>query len=231
MLKVQFGAQIAPWEVPAFRGAIAAKVGADSLLFHNHNGDRLRYGYPLIQYKIIRRQPAIMCIGEGVEEIHKYFSQSNWNIRISGRELDMQIDRLNLHQFTMQVWEREFTYDISNWIALSQQSYQDYRQMESLQERIRLLETKLTGNILTMAKGIGWFIDRPLTCKIVHMHEPRPVKVKGVRVLAFNLRFKTNAFLPDHLGLGGKVSLGFGNVREVRDRQRHHQQREGAWKA
>ena len=53
-LRVQFDTEIAPYEIPAFRGAIASKVGRDSVLYHNHLDDKtFRYGYPLIQYNLM----------------------------------------------------------------------------------------------------------------------------------------------------------------------------------
>lgn len=38
--------EIAPEEVPAFRGAVIANSGSENLLFHNHEPDeRLRYHF------------------------------------------------------------------------------------------------------------------------------------------------------------------------------------------
>ncbi|MEN7546972.1 CRISPR-associated endonuclease Cas6 [Rapidithrix thailandica] len=215
-LKVQFDTEIAPYELPAFRGAIAAKVGKEAVLFHNHQDTRFRYGYPLIQYKCIGRQPAILCVGEGVEEIHQFFQQKSWNITLSNRELEMKIARLDMKQFTLQVWDKEFTYELRHWIALHQEAYQDYQQMESLSDKLHFLETKLCGNILSLAKGVGWQVDKEIRCKILEMGNTKWVKVKGIKLLAFNLTFRSNVFIPNFLGLGGKVSLGYGTVQEVR---------------
>ena len=56
-LEVTFENDIEPWEVPAFRGAIIATAGKEHVLFHNHDDDKFRYSYPLIQYKQIRKKP------------------------------------------------------------------------------------------------------------------------------------------------------------------------------
>jgi hypothetical protein len=52
LLRVEFDAPLKPYEVPAFRGAVVAKVGREHDLFHNHLDDtRYAYRYPLVQYK------------------------------------------------------------------------------------------------------------------------------------------------------------------------------------
>ena len=69
VMTVAFDTTIEPYEIPAFRGAIAAKVGLEHEWFHNHNNEGLKQvpnhldayvesqqqyhnRYPLIQYKI-----------------------------------------------------------------------------------------------------------------------------------------------------------------------------------
>lgn len=44
------------------------------ILFHNHYQDgTLRYGYPLIQYKIIDNKPFILGLNEGGDLIKEHF--------------------------------------------------------------------------------------------------------------------------------------------------------------
>jgi len=217
ILTVTFDTEIKDFELPAFRGAIIDKVGRNNILFHNHlDDDKFLYKYPLIQYKTIGRKPAIQCIDVGVDEIHKFFEKSNWDLKISGRVLDMKIDRLDLNQFTMQVWDKTFDYTISNWIALNKQNYQAYITFESLVEKISLLEKILTANILAFAKGIEWTVDKPIVVKIINMNETRGVKIKGQSILGFNVTFCTNVFIPKFIGLGKSVSLGYGVVSQPR---------------
>lgn len=222
VLRVEFDAIIQSYEIPAFRGAINAKVGKEnSLLFHNHLDDhKFSYRYPLIQYKVIGKKPTLLCIHDGVEEIHKFFEQKDWSIRISDRVLDMKIAKLDMNNFNMQVWDKDFDYQIKSWIALDQKAYTDYQALASMEERILKLENTLVGNMITFAKGIGWTLppkeERPLKVKITSI-EPQWVNVKGNKMLAFDLAFKTNMFLPNYIGLGKNVSLGFGVVRQMRN--------------
>lgn len=214
--------KIASYELPAFRGAIIDKIGReDSLLFHNHLDDKkYSYRYPLVQYKTVGKRPTLLCLHEAVEEIHKFFGQRDWSIRISDRTLEMKIANLELNNFNMQVWDRNFDYSIHHWIALDQKAYADYQALAGMGERIAKLESILVGNMIAFAKGIGWTLppkeERPLNAKIISMEEPKWVSVKGNKVLAFDMHFKTNAFLPSFVGLGKHVSLGFGLVKAMR---------------
>jgi len=216
ILQVIFDSEIKAYEVPAFRGAIIKKVGQENILFHNHLNNGYLYKYPLIQYKTIHRHPAIVCVDYGVDEIHKFFENKDWSINISDRWLDMKIDKLNMNQFTMNVWDKHFKYNIRHWIALNQENYKKYMAMDSLVEQTTFLEALLKANILSFAKGIDWQVPKPVELSITEIKEVRPVRLKKQKVLGFNLDFKTNVFLPNNIGLGKSVSLGFGNVREIR---------------
>lgn len=213
LLTVTFDTEIRDYEIPAFRGAVVDKVGRDNILFHNHLDDnKLLYKYPLIQYKTIGKKPSIQCIDLGVDEIHKFFEKNNWNLTISDRVLEMKLFRLDLNQFTMQVWDKTFNYSIRNWIALNKQNYETYLTLESLVDKVKLLEKILTANILAFAKGIEWTVDKPIVVKIKKLSETKDVKLKGRTVLGFNALFTSNVFIPKYIGLGKSASLGFGMV-------------------
>lgn len=220
IVRVRFDTQLHFQEVPAFRGAIAQKVGLENDLFHNHLGnDGFAYRYSLIQYKSLYGQPAIVCLGEGTDEIHKYFSQTNWNIKIGNKTLEMKISKLDLNQYTMQVWDKQFAYSIRNWLALNQENYAHYRQIESLAEQILFLEQRLRNHILNFSKGIDWQVEKEIIVKITALRGSKALSYKGQKLLGFDLDFSSNVFLPDFIGLGGKVSVGFGTVRTLREKK------------
>ncbi len=217
LLNIIFDSEIRNYEIPAFRGALIDKVGKDNILFHNHLGDNAYlYKYPLIQYKQLRNKPAIICIEHGVDEIHKYFEKDNWDLRIGDRYLSMKIFKLNMHQFTIQLWDKLFDYTIINWLGLNQENYKKYISISSLTEKIVYLERLLQANILSFAKGIDWTIDKEIELKITDITNEKIIKLKGVKVMAFDLKFKTNIFLPNYIGLGKSVSIGFGMIKQDR---------------
>lgn len=212
ILTVQFSGRLSPWEIPAFRGAIGHKVGPDAVYFHHHEGEKLRFSYPLIQYKRINGSPAIICIGEGVDEIHRFFAKADWSISIGQKHLPMRIERLHLDTVEVGISATPTRYALSHWVALNQRNHQEYLQLQGIVARTQYLERKLTGNILSFAKGIGWHIDQPVEVTILEVTEAPRMTIKGISLVNFHVEFTCNVVLPSLVGLGGKVSVGMGVV-------------------
>ena len=213
-LLVQFENDIPANRISSFRGAIIEKVGRENILFHQHKDDTsLVYSYPMIQYKIINKHPAIVCLGDGVEEIHKLFEFKKWDIQIQDEKILLKILRLDLKTITLNVWDKMFSYDIRNWLALNKENYEKYLKEDSLAEKCRHLEKILTANILSFAKGVEWIIDKPVLVQISNLKAPKIIRYKGVPLAAFDVAFKSNVYLPTNIGLGKSVSHGFGILR------------------
>ncbi len=215
ILKVSFTSELKLQEVPAFRGAIIEKVGRQHIIFHHHMADSYLYRYPTIQYKCISHKPAIVCIDEGVDEIHRFFEKPDWSLWIGDKKLEMKVDQIYLNQFTLQVWNTSFFYRINNWVALSQENYKRYKSCSTPDEQRLLLESILTGNILAFAKGVGWTVEKPIEIKILDEPRTRPLPLKGQKVIGFDATFRTNVSLPNFIGLGKSVSLGFGTIKQL----------------
>lgn len=212
-LLIRFQNEIANNEVAMFRGAIINAVGNSDVLFHNHtDGDGFRYAYPLIQYKRINRKAAITCIGEGTEAIGKFFSSCNFDVVLGNRNMTLEVESVRAHKTLVQVWDSVFTYHLRKWLPLNQENYRRYEALDSIVERYAFLERLLTGNILSFAKSMGVYFDKQVECKITSADEPRIVNYKGVKMMSFDVEFKSNVSMPDYIGLGKGVSLGFGTV-------------------
>lgn len=210
VLTVSFDENIQPAGIPAFRGAISRKVGQEATLFHQHKKDLLRYCYPLIQYKSLAGKPTMVCLQEGVENIQTLFSQPDAAIHLGTQKVELEIHDIQLNEYHLQVGQRVFTYHIPNWIGLNQQNWRSYQQLNDHPGRLKFLRSILLGNILSFAKGIGWQINDRVKVDIDHLGEPYVVRMKGVKLRAFPITFHTNVYLPSQIGLGGKVSHGFG---------------------
>jgi hypothetical protein len=212
-LQVQFSDTIAPWEIPAFRGAVVAKVGKEHHWFHNHLQDKqYLYRYPKIQYKCIKGRPVLFCIHEGVEEIHKLFDQPNWSIRIGERPLQMRIDQISFDDFTLQMLEQPQPYRIRKWLAINQKNYPAYQQMNALSDKIAFLEKKLASHMISFAKNVDWHIKERIQIRLTDLAAPQWVRFKNQGLMAFDASFTANVALPHLLGLGAKVSVGYGVV-------------------
>ncbi|MFZ6038672.1 MAG: CRISPR-associated endonuclease Cas6 [Bacteroidota bacterium] len=214
LLLIKFQNSILSDEIESFRGAIISHLKDKDILFHNHlpEGEGLRYSYPLIQYKRINRKAAILCIGVGTEAIGKLFADSEMELTLTDRKEKFMIDNVKAYQHRIQVWESKFGYRIRKWLALNQENYEKYNRIEGLGEKTFFLENILKGNILSFAKGLNIFMDKQVECKITRLSEPSITRYKGSKLSMFDAEFSTNVSIPDYVGLGKGVSLGYGTV-------------------
>lgn len=214
ILIVQFSNSISREEIPSFRGAIVNALqdkGAD--LFHNHKEEGLVYRYPLIQYKRIHQKAAIVCIGEGTEAIGQFFSACDFVVNIGDRRLELEVESIKPNKVLVQVWDSIFSYTIRKWLPFNKENYEQYTKLESLAEKYAMLERLLIGNILSFGKGVGIQFDKQVECKITEASEPMSIMHKGVKLMGFDVAFKSNVSLPDYIGLGKGVSVGKGMVK------------------
>jgi hypothetical protein len=215
-LLVQFDNELSPNLVPAFRGAIIEKVNRDHLLFHHHNGDKeLLYKYPLIQYKSINKKAGIICLGDGVGEMHRLFSQKDLNVKLHDKTIELEIAKLEINQFSFSFIKTEKAYQLVNWLGLNSENLKKYIELKSVIDKVTFLENIITANLLAMAKGIDWIIDEPIKVRILEVKDERIIRYKGNPIKAFDLIFETNIALPYFIGLGKSVSHGYGMIKPI----------------
>lgn len=213
-LIIRFANEIRQQDLRFFRGAVIAAVGqSDSTLFHNHDGEGFRYRYPLIQYKRIHKKAAIVCVGEGCDEIGAFFSRSDFRLQLGNQaEQLFEIEMVTPHRTVVQTWNDGFVYYINNWLPLNKENYQSYQQLEGIADRAQMLERILTGNILSACKGFGITIEGHIENKILQLDAPHPSIYKGVSWTNFDAVVRSNVSLPDYIGLGKGASLGHGII-------------------
>lgn len=216
VLQIEFEDEIAAYEIPFFRGAIVKIAGKENILFHNHKNDKLLYKYSLIQYKRNNKRPMIVCIEEGVDEVHHFFEKKQLGILLGERQYELKIKNLIMNQFTMQVWDKSFRYYLRNWLALNQKNYNEYNKITNEIEQIEFLEKILIGNILSFAKGINWLLEKQIKLRISEISDRKVINIKSTKRDVFSLVFTTNIFLPNYIGLGKNTSVGYGIVKQIR---------------
>lgn len=213
VIKITFDTELKPFEIPAFRGAIIEIVGREHVIFHNHlDKDKFHYAYPLVQYKSKGRKAEIVCIQDGVDEIHNFFIKNLGGIRIGSHQRSLLVENIKINRFNVDVRDTLFSYKLKDWLALNEKNYPEYLGLEGIVEKITFLEKILTGNLLSFAKGIQWTVDKGIEVKLLNLPTFKPVKHKGQSLLSFDVEFKTNVFLPPDIGLGKGASVGFGTV-------------------
>lgn len=211
-LVIQFKNEIEQKELPLFRGAIISTMEDANILFHNHDHNKLRYSYPLIQYKRFDKKAAIVCIEKGTEAISGFFSSCNFDIHLGRKNIKLEIESVKGGNTPVQIENEEFTYRIHSWIPFNHDNYKQFQQVESLVEKYATLERILVGNILSFLKGVDIYLDKQIVCKIINIEMLEPITYKTVSLMAFNIDFKCNVSLPDYIGLGKNVSLGNGTL-------------------
>lgn len=224
-LVIRFRNELSVREIPLFRGAVINAVGAEGgVLFHNHAEEGFRYRYPMIQYKRIRGRAAIVCVGEGTEQIGTFFSANNFKLKIGDqREELFEIDAVLPRRTIVQVWDSCFCYWIRGWLPFNPDNYRKYMECATPESRTTMLEHILVGNILSACKGLRICVDREMTCRIFGQESPRKVYYKGQPMLSVDCQFKTNITLPDYIGLGKGASMGHGVIFRMRNNAKYEE--------
>jgi hypothetical protein len=180
------------------------------------------YRYPLIQYKRLYGKAAIICLGDAVNEIHRLFEDSDFEIEIGNKKIPLKINRLNLNEYDLEVYQGEkqnYTYSLQNWLALNHENYQEYQNTSSLRKRIELLERILSSHLLNFAKGVGWNVEERFELEIQDLQPHYTMSYKTTKLSAFSLTFQTNLFLPNYIGLGKGSSRGFGMIKFLKNKK------------
>ena len=200
------------------RGFFANKFS--EVLFHNHKEDgEYRYGYPLIQYKIINGKPTIIGLEKGAELIIQNFLDID-RLVLGEREYLEPEGRLNVDNLTLNVATNldmpKYKYKfITPWLGLNQENYHKYQNKikgSDEQEKREFLSRILIGNILSFAKGVNWWVESEIT--LVPKLEGVDVKFKNKDMLGFLGEFYSNINLPEYIGLGQSTARGFGTIKQ-----------------
>lgn len=199
-------------DIPKLRGFIADKY-SQHVEFHNHmeNGG-FKYGYPMIQYKVVDSAPVLIAINEACQLLIK---------------LSFELKEININEKMIEINEKEFTvkkekfglsqepiqyHFLTPWMALNQDNYKKFLDCDNI-EKEELLNKIIIGNVLSISKSLSYFIEE----KIIVESDLEPCKVnfKNQAMIAFKGSFWTNFYIPDYLGIGKSVSRGFGAIKRL----------------
>lgn len=215
-MSILFDLPISAFELRRFRGAVISNAGREWTKFHNHSTNGYIYSYPLIQYRIVGRKAAILCINDGIEDVQQLFTKGFVGKSIDiGREQKVDINLLSVRQaqYYLDIVDEPIEYRISNWLSLNQDNFKVFNSLENDEQRLEMLNKILVANILSFAKGIGWHIDKKIECHIEPQSiESHSLTYKHQKFRCFRLQFKSNVLLPPKIGLGKGVSFNHGII-------------------
>jgi hypothetical protein len=187
-------------------------------LIHNHDAETGKpiYRYPLIQFKLLDRIPTVIAVTDDAVRMFSY--------------LFMELDQVVIDGVTIPVFEKDLWIDIADfgytqdtctyqfvspWLGLNQKNFRRYEAVENHTEKVSVLKSALVGNILSMSKNLGVWLEKDQQIYAEIRVEEIAVHLKGKPMIGFTGFFKTNFQIPDGLGIGKSVSRGFGTVRRI----------------
>ncbi len=205
-----------PSQTHKFRGFVG-NLFKDEDLIHNHDRQtgRAIYRYPLIQFKLIDNTPAIIAVTERAVSVFMQLFMELEYIQIDGETIPVFEKDLKIEETTFGFTEKPVAYEFNSaWIGLNQKNYLQYRDANN-GEKQKILQSALIGNILAMAKGVGYWLEKEQRLEAELQVCECPVNLKGRTMKGFRGRFQTNFVIPDFLGIGKSVSRGFGAVKRT----------------
>jgi len=196
------------------RGYFGNLFKEKSPLLHNHyESGKLRYAYPLVQYKIIDSVPMLLGINEGAELLIELFLKIR-ELRLEERTFHIYSKNISNKITEIGVSDDLIEYKFKTmWMGLNQNNFNKYMQLLPGKEKEEFLNKVLIGNILSFYKGLNFRIDNKIYAKV--KVEEKTSAFKNRKMTVFTGGFLTNAVLPDYIGLGKAVSRGFGAVKKI----------------
>lgn len=181
-----------------------------SPLLHNHYDDgSSRYAYPLVQYKVIDRVPALVGFQEGAELLVSLFLKIR-ELDIEGQYFPVLAKNIQQKQCELTVNQQLYNYSFKTlWMALNQENFRKYQQLDET-EKGTFLNRQLQNNILSFYKGLSFRTNERIM--VITRMEEKQTLFKNQSMLAFAGQFTSNAYLPEWAGIGKAVSRGFGTV-------------------
>ena len=215
MTAVYKNIQLVASDAKNVRGFFADLDWSDSVL-HNHTGTgESIYRYPKVQYKVLKGNPVIVALEEGIRSVHPLLMEQT-ELKIGRNKFyDMSMD-IRLAEMPLgDHREMKEYYFATPWLALNQENYKRFENADQ-EEREAILERILTGNILSMCKGLGVTIENKL--QVRHQLRSVPVSYKGKKMEGFVGDFQINCCIPELCGIGKGTSRGFGKVKIRKDK-------------
>nr|WP_295934913.1 CRISPR-associated endonuclease Cas6 [uncultured Dyadobacter sp.] len=197
------------------RGYFGELFREHSPILHNHYEDgSLRYGYPLVQYKVLHNLPTLVGLRDGASLLAQLFLQIR-ELDLDGEKIPVLSKHIRHEQAAIGLSEDLHKYKFETlWMALNQENFRDYRNHTEAGQQAQLKRV-LISQLLAVFKDVGLWLG-PDDRIMLHLDvTERATQFKNQTMLAFAGTFTSNIILPDGLGLGKQVARGFGSVKRI----------------
>ncbi|EIM72569.1 hypothetical protein A3SI_19636 [Nitritalea halalkaliphila LW7] len=213
VLALTFALALKPSLVPKFRGAMCALLEDAPILMHNHKGEGFNYTYPRIQYQSFQGQARLIAINEGTDILHTILAREENILRVGNQVHPLRIKGVEASQtYLVRYGEEKFHYQLRSWQPFNAENYRRYQGVHGLSAQVHFLEAILRGNILSMAKGLGITLTDQVEVTLTSMGDMFMRTFKEQEVCCLDISFTSSISLPEGVGLGKGVSIGFGTI-------------------
>jgi hypothetical protein len=206
------------------RGYFGRLFQEHSPLLHNHFDDsdpttpKYRYAYPLVQYKVLKRVPTLVGLGEGADLLVQLFLKMQ-ELKLDGEVYPVLSKHIQHQKATIGLSDDLHTYRYETlWLGLNQKNFKAYTTADPM-GKTQILKNTGIANILTFVEAFGLRFKKNDPTQRVMLKlsptEPAITKFKNVEFLGFGGSFTTNVLLPDDVGLGKQAARGFGTIRKI----------------
>ena len=228
--------RLAPYQLPALRGAVNELLGQQEIGFHNHDNrpeaaTPYRWNYPLIRYTLWRGRACVQGIGaEGAALLSTKLLPAllaQDRLGVAGRNYPVAGFRLEQHRHDLRLTDQTRVFNLHRWVALNQDNYRNWKNLEHRPAaRQELLGRVLTGHLRLLAEALAPELPtEAITAEVLHVDHQKRVRWHGTQLVAFNVRAQSRLLPPPHLGLGRLVAFGFGEVTNSKQYERLTHQR------
>jgi len=227
-----------PENLPYFRGAVIQAAtahqqvfeaaGVPVNVFHNHGEagpepppgqappPNELYRYPLIQYKVHHQRAEIVGIGPAAKAPELWLAMAGGSISMQGKSYPLGVYKRQHEQWQPVVNGQLSTYRLNKWLPLNVKNYETWQQSPMLTQKAALLDKALWGNMFHLLEGLGAQVQREALQLFVSSIDMQTYKrAYKTTLLALDVTFCSNLHLPAEIGLGQKVSVGFGKVQPI----------------
>ncbi|MCC6727403.1 MAG: hypothetical protein IT258_23065 [Saprospiraceae bacterium] len=172
--------------------------------------------YPLIQFRFNRGKAALFAINEGIETVTNLLQRNDLAIDWENDKYLLRIEQLQLDAASIGLSNLRSNYRVHRWMAFNEDNLQKYKRLVTFRDRLALLEHALTENLMALCSGLGWSAPRLCDVDIKEITHIQMTKTDDQESLVFDVEFSTDLLLPNGLGMGKSVALGYGVLRKLK---------------
>ncbi len=171
----------------------------------------LIYRHPHVQYKTMDRMGVITALGEEAGTLIEVFATLP-EIFLGGQRIRIVEKKIEIQDALFGPSSEEYEYVFTSpWFALNQENEKIYSRADE-EARRGILNRILKANLLSMAKGVGYFISPQISATVNGRWSEALSLFKGVRMRGIRCRFKARFRIPFLWGIGKSSSSGWGTT-------------------